>query len=177
MDKEIPKIRKNRSFKQALSYYYFKIIREKGTPQYIAKGWALGVCVGFAIPFGLQLVISIPLSFFLKCSKLGATVGTFVTNHFTIFIIYPFQTWLGNRVIGGKLTLREMEIILKEVFEKKDYGTLFNLGVEVTVSFLLGGVILAVLGTPIAYYLIRSLVIKYRQKRELLQKAKQEKKR
>lgn len=156
------KSKKQRSVKQLFNYYYKKAIREKGSPHYIALGWAMGVCIGFAIPFGLQLMISIPLSFLLKCSKLGATIGTLVTNHFSILIIYPFQTWLGNRVLRGHLTLGEMETILKEVFEKKDYKTLFGLGMEISVSFLLGGVILAVTFTPIVYYSIRTLVIHYR---------------
>ena len=87
-------------------YYYNKAVREKGTPEYIARGWAIGMFVGFAVPFGLQLVISIPLSFLMKGSKLGATVGTMATNHFTIFIIYPFQCWLGSRLIGNPLELK-----------------------------------------------------------------------
>ena len=155
--------KKNRSASQLFNYYYKKAIREKGSPHYIALGWALGVCIGFAIPFGLQLMISIPLSFLLKCSKLGATLGTLVTNHFSIIIIYPFQTWLGNRLLRGHLTLKEMEIILKDVFEKKDYNTLFGLGMEISVSFLLGGVIPAVVFAPAAYYGIRTLVIRYRK--------------
>ena len=158
------KIKKQRSVKQLFNYYYKKAIREKGSPHYIALGWALGVCIGFAVPFGLQLMISIPLSFLLKCSKLGATVGTLVTNHFSIILIYPFQTWLGNRLLRGHLTLGEMEMILKEVFEKKDYQTLFGLGMEISVSFLLGGVILAVIFAPVTYYAIRALIVRYRKK-------------
>ena len=38
----------------------------------------------------------------------------------------------------------------------------FGLGMEISVSFLLGGVILAVTFTPIVYYSIRTLVIHYR---------------
>ena len=49
--------------KKILTFYYMKAVRDKGTPEYIARGWAIGMFVGFAIPFGLQLAISIPLSF------------------------------------------------------------------------------------------------------------------
>ena len=48
--------------KKILTFYYMKAVRDKGTPEYIARGWAIGMFVGFAIPFGLQLAISIPLS-------------------------------------------------------------------------------------------------------------------
>ena len=66
---------------------YIKIVREKATPEYIARGWAIGMFYGCLIPFGFQLICSIPTAFLLKGSKIGATVGTFITNHFTIFVI------------------------------------------------------------------------------------------
>lgn len=173
--KQSEKKQKSNPFSRTFRYYWTRAVRDRGTPHKIAEGWALGVCIGFAVPFGFQLAVSIPLSFLLHCSKVGATVGTFVTNHFSIFIIYPFQTWLGNRILGGHLTLGEMKTVLKEVFEKQDYATLFNLGVEITVSFLLGGVILALLSTPIAYYGVRILVTQYRKKSEQRKKLKQQK--
>ena len=64
-----------------------KILREQATPEFIAKGWAIGMFYGCAIPFGFQLILSIPTAIVMKGSKIGATVGTFVTNHFTIFLI------------------------------------------------------------------------------------------
>lgn len=173
--KQTEKKQKSNPFTRFFRYYLARAVREKGSPHKIATGWALGVCIGFAVPFGFQLAVSIPLSFLLRCSKVGATVGTFVTNHFSIFIIYPFQTWLGNRILCGDLTLREMETVLKEVFEKQDYATLFNLGIEITVSFLLGGVVLALISTPIAYYAVRALVVQYRRKSEQRKKRKKQK--
>ena len=64
-----------------------KILGEKATPEFIARGWAIGMFYGCAIPFGFQLILSIPTAILLKGSKIGATIATFVTNHFTIFII------------------------------------------------------------------------------------------
>ena len=66
-----------------------RILREKAPPAFIARGWAIGMFYGCTIPFGFQLILSIPTAVILKGSKVGATVGTFITNHFTIFVIYP----------------------------------------------------------------------------------------
>ena len=61
--------------------------------------------VGCAIPFGLQLVVSVPLALMMRVSKVGATVGTLVTNPVTIFFIYPAQTWFVNRLLfNGSLS-------------------------------------------------------------------------
>ena len=81
------------------------MVREPLTPEAIAAGWALGMFVGCAIPFGLQLVVSVPLALMMRVSKVGATVGTLVTNPVTIFFIYPAQTWFVNRLLfNGSLS-------------------------------------------------------------------------
>ena len=147
-------------------YYYHKAVREKGSPEYIARGWAIGMFIGFAVPFGLQLMVSIPLSFVLKGSKLGAALGTLATNHFTVFIIYPFQCWLGCLLIGQPLTLPEIRSQLEQVFQNQDYETLFSLGKTLIVSFFIGGFLLAFISTPVCYYLVKYLVIQYRKNRE-----------
>ncbi len=160
--------------RRLVRYYYNKAVREKGSPEYIARGWGIGMFIGFAVPFGLQLVVSIPLSFLLKGSKLGATVGTLATNHFTIFIIYPFQCWLGSRLLGSSLTFAEIEKQLEMVFKNQDYATLFGLGKTLIASFFIGGFLLAFISTPICYYAVKYLVIQYRRRKELRRLKKQE---
>ena len=73
--------------KKKCIWLYLKIVREKASPEYVARGWAIGMFCGCLIPFGVQLLISVPAAFILKGSKIGASIGTFVTNHFTIFFI------------------------------------------------------------------------------------------
>ncbi len=152
--------------KKFFTFYYMKAVRDKGTPEYIARGWAIGMFVGFAIPFGLQLAISIPLSFLMKGSKLGSILGTFATNHFTIFIIYPVQCWIGNRILCGNLSLDRIQCMMRDVLHSRNYETLFSMGLEVAASFFVGGLLFAVISTPICYYAVKRIVIKYRLLRE-----------
>ena len=97
---------------------YFRRLREKMVhdplpPEDIAAGWALGVFVGCAVPFGLQLIISIPLAMMMRVSKIGATLGTFITNPVSIFFIYPAQTFVVNRLLfGGSLTYSKLANIV-----------------------------------------------------------------
>ena len=35
-----------------------KILGEKASPEFIARGWAIGMFYGCAIPFGFQLILS-----------------------------------------------------------------------------------------------------------------------
>ena len=148
--------------KKKSNWLYLKIVHEKASPEYIARGWAIGMFCGCIIPFGLQLVISVPASFILKGSKIGATIGTFITNHFTIFIIYPFQCYVGAKLMGYKLTYAEITGALKVVLHKESLQSLTEVASEILASFFLGGAILALIMTPLTYFAVKKMVIGHR---------------
>ncbi len=137
-----------------------KMVREPLPPEDVAAGWALGVFVGFAIPFGMQLVISVPLALMMRVSKIGATLGTLVTNPVTIFIIYPFQTFVVNKLIfGGTLTFAKL------METEWTWRAVRHLGVEVMCSFFIGGFVLAALLTPVAYFSVKRIVLRHRARK------------
>ncbi len=152
--------------KRKYVYFYSKILKEKASPEYIARGWAIGMFCGCLIPFGLQLVVSIPASFLLKGSKIGATLGTLLTNHFTIFIIYPVQCYVGSKLMGGDLSYAKVNEVMQDVLKHQDYATLFGLGWTLTASFFIGGAILTAVMTPLTYWGILKLVRRHRARKE-----------
>ncbi len=129
-----------------------KIIREKASPEYIARGWAIGMFYGCTIPFGFQLVLSIPTAFILNGSKIGATVGTFITNHFTIFVIYPVQCWVASRILGSDLSYRAISDAMQGVIKEQSYQALMAIGRDLTVAFFFGGFLLAAVCVPLTYF-------------------------
>lgn len=138
-----------------------KMVGEPLAPEAIAAGWALGMFVGCAVPFGLQLVVSVPLALMMRVSKIGATVGTLVTNPVTIFFIYPAQTWFVNRLLfGGSLSFdRLMQV-------EWTWKAVRRLGAEAMASFFLGGFLLAIVLTPPTYFVVKRVVVTYRRRRE-----------
>lgn len=152
--------------KSTLLHYYIKFVKEKGTPEYIARGWALGVFVGFAIPFGLQLIIAVPLSFLLKCSRIGAVTGTLVTNHVTILFIYPLQTWFGSYIIGHPISYLKVKSTIARFMDEPGFRALSRLGGEIVASFLIGGFFLALATAPVVYFIVRLLVVRNRRRLE-----------
>ena len=153
--------RRLRAYKRLLKR---RIVCEKAPPEYIARGWALGVFIGSVIPFGLQLIVSIPLSFRLKVSKIGATLGTFITNPITILFIYPAQCWVGSRILGSPLTWEYLKVdVLKRlmevnVFSAEGWNVLADIGARVLGGFFVGGLLLGIILTPIAYRVVFRLV-------------------
>ena len=142
-----------------------KMVRDPLPPEDIAAGWALGVFIGCAIPFGLQLIISIPLAMMMRVSKIGATLGTFITNPVTIFFIYPAQTFVVNKILfDGSLTYSRL------ANTEWTWAAVRRLGAEAMASFFLGGFLLAIVMTPIAYFVVKRLVVRARVLRLVLAK-------
>lgn len=149
-------------WKRKLIYLYAKIVRDDGSPSYIARGWAIGMFIGCVIPMSAQLVISIPLSFVLRGSKIGAALGTFITNPVTVLFIYPAQCWVSNKIIGGDLTWEATEKAARGIV-KLDFSGFLHLGGDLIASFFIGGFLLAAVCTPITYFGVYHLVVRYRR--------------
>ena len=152
--------------KKKWKWLYLKIVREKASPEYIARGWAIGMFYGCLIPFGFQLLCSIPTAFVLKGSKIGASLGTLLTNHFTIFLIYPLQCWVGNRIIGGDLSYKACCDALKNVLEQQNYQSLAALGGELAAAFFIGGALLTLVMTPLTYYFVKILATRFKSRKK-----------
>ena len=135
-----------------------KMVRDPLPPESVAAGWALGVFIGFAIPFGLQLVVSVPLALMMRVSKVGATLGTFVTNPATIFFLYPAQTWVVYNLVFGS---REMGELPTEWTRQ----SVMALSGPVIISFFLGGLVLAMVLSPITYHVVKQIVIRQRRRK------------
>jgi uncharacterized protein (DUF2062 family) len=154
------------SFRKRWLKIYTKMVGENASVEYIARGWAIGMFYGCVIPFGFQLILSIPTAIFFRASKIGASLGTLITNPITIWIIYPIQCYAANRLICGNITYDAICDAMTNVIEAGDYSTLMSLGAELVVSFFLGGFILAAVCVPLTYFAVRAMVMRYRRAKE-----------
>lgn len=157
-----------------LKKFLVRVLRGKHPPEYIARGWALGTCVGFAVPFGMQLYIAVPLSFLFRSSKIGATLGTLVTNPFSILFIYPAQCWLGSRLLGKDMEWAGIANELRHVMEMQDWSSLLHLSKALIVSFFVGGILFAAVMTPLAYYFTLYAARRYRESRARMRAMRKE---
>lgn len=165
-------------WKKKLLWFYFKITKEKATPEYVARGWAIGMFYGSLIPFGLQLVCSIPTAFLLKGSKIGATLGTLLTNPVTIIFIYPVQCWVGSRLIGGDLSYDSIAQSMDHIINHSGpwyeaYSTLAAQGLHIVCAFFVGGALLTAITTPLTYFGVLAMIRNYRKLKALRREAKE----
>ena len=128
--------------RKKLSALYDKIVKERKSAEFIARGWSLGVFVGSVIPFGVQIYVALPLSFFLKGSKIGALTGTLISNPLTIIFLYPAQCWAGSRILGKDISWEAITEAMKDVLTQQDWSSLSQLSGHLVTSFFVGGLIL-----------------------------------
>ena len=163
-----------------LKWLYYKIVRENASPEYVARGWAIGMFYGCFIPFGLQLICSIPTAFIMKGSKVGASLGTLLTNPVSIFFIYPAQCWVGCKIIGKDISYEAITASMNKVINHtgpwyEGYRVLAAEGLDIIISFFVGGTLLTAIMTPITYFFVLGLIKRYRKMRELKKQKKQKK--
>jgi uncharacterized protein (DUF2062 family) len=153
-----------RWIKAKFNALYDKIVKERKSAEFIARGWALGAFVGSVIPFGFQVYIALPLSFLLKCSKIGALTGTLITNPLTIIFIYPAQCWAGSRILGKDISYDAISKAMKGVLEQQNWQALMEMSGDLIMSFFVGGFLLAAVATPIVYFSVKAMVKSYRRR-------------
>ena len=145
-----------------------KMVRDPLPPEDVAAGWALGMFIGCSIPFGFQLIVSIPLAIMMRVSKVGATLVTLITNPVTIFIIYPVQTWAVNKfVFSGSLSFQRLMDM------EWTWEAVRRLGVDAMMSFFIGGIVLALVLSPITYFTVKRIVVRYRRRGGFLRSKQQ----
>ena len=161
--------------KNKILRFYITIVHEESSPDFIARGWGIGVFYGCSIPFGLQLICSIPTAFVLKGSRTGAILGTFITNHITILVIYPIQCFVGAKILGmNDLTYSSIKDSLYSIMSTPSIESFRELCMEaknIACAFFLGGFVLAAIMTPCTYFFVRYVVVKYRKRKTKISSA------
>lgn len=151
--------------KRSVAYWYYKILRERGTPDFIARGWAVGLFVNFFIPCFFQAVTAIPLAFLFKGSRIAAFVGTFISNNFTIPLIYPVQCYIGGYLICNPLSYEQIKTALNGIIINPSYEEIYRLGMHLMMAFFAGGALLGIISAIPGYFIAHRLTAEYQQKR------------
>jgi uncharacterized protein (DUF2062 family) len=159
--------------KRTAGYWMYKVLREKGTPEFIARGWSAGLFVNFFIPCFFQTVVAIPLAFLCRGSRIAAFVGTFITNNFTIPFIYPVQCYIGSFLIGNPLRYQQIRLDLEKIITNPSYEEIMRLGKQLILAFFAGGALMGIVSAVIGYYIALWLTKKYHEKRHHRRQQKQ----
>lgn len=155
-----------------LRYLYFKLVKQRGSPDSVARGVAIGLFIGFFVPFGGQMVAAFFLAYLLKARKIPAVGCTWVTNHFTVPIFYPLLCYFGSVVIGNPMSLERIRHVFDGFFKDPSFSAFLQMGAEFLIPFLVGGFIVGVVSGAIGYFAALGMIEHHqaRKKKRLYKK-------
>lgn len=147
-------------------------VRQRGTPEHIAKGVAIGVFIAFTPFFGLHIVLALIATWALGANRIASIPPLFITNVFTIPPVYAFTYWLGSRLVPGMDHGPERALAAMTRPSGHGWGAfrsmwleLLDVGGEFLLYTIIGGAIVGGLLAVPSYFLTRRVVIRHRERR------------
>jgi len=128
----------------------------KGDPHYVAMGMAIGVFVGITPTMPFHTVIAVSLAFILRGSKAAAALGVWFCNPITAPLFYWGSYKVGMYLLGNPAPF---DVKYESVLE------LLDLGMDVTIAMIAGGVILGILPGIASYFITRKTITTIRLRR------------
>ncbi len=154
-----PNNNKNRLHVKArrkMKLVYLKLLRIDDPPERIARGAAIGVCMGVLPTFGAGIILSFLLALVFKANKAAAVLGSFIMNPVTS----PFF-WTLSVALGSLLTGQNAGTIMRLIREQG-----YLKGAEwAYLVFMAGNVIVTGVSTVAAYYIVRAAVTRHRRRK------------
>lgn len=143
--------------KYSIREYVERVKRLEGDPHYIAMGMAIGVFIGITPTMPFHTVLAVALAFMLRGSKAAAALGVWFCNPITAPIFYVGSYKMGMYLLGDNVPF---DLKYESILE------LLNLGLDVTIAMIAGGVILGILPAVASYFITRKIFITMRSRRE-----------
>ena len=161
-----------------IKFIKFRILHVDDSPHRLALGVAVGLFVGWTPTIGLQMLISLLLSFVLKANKFLSVTLVWVSNIFTFIAIY-FPSYLIGKYtlslfgIDDGLTKTQVFEMLKrlssfrviiDMWSSSFWVDLFEIFFNIGKSLWVGSVIIGLLVAVIGYFLTYKMIVWHRTK-------------
>ncbi|NJM58284.1 MAG: DUF2062 domain-containing protein [Synechococcales cyanobacterium RU_4_20] len=132
-------------WERRLRYFYYRFVRLHSSPDYLARGLAIGVFAGFLPFFGLQVVLSVAIASLLRGHRVVAAAATWISNPLTYIPLYSLAFRLGCWVLGRETIVFNTDIIYNS-------GAVLALGKEFAITLLTGCVLMGVSFSVLSYF-------------------------
>lgn len=152
-----PSAKGTRSFRALLR----QVLHLQESPQRTALAFALGVFIAFSPAYGLHTAMVVLCAWLFGLNFLALFTGALINNPWTIIPILGATYWTGARLLGRTHT---------PTFDWHDVslGSIYEQVLPYAAPFVLGGLVLSVLGALLSYPLAYVFFVKYRQPSDTL---------
>lgn len=137
-----------------------QILHLDETPHRTALAFAIGVFIGFSPAYGLHMLMVGFCAWAFGLNLIALLAGAFLNNPWTLIPILGATYWTGAKLLGV------------QEFPSFDWSDLTFMGIYHQVMpyawpFVVGGMVLSVVGSLVSYPLAYVLVSKYRRSKPL----------
>lgn len=126
-----------------------------GEPRYVAMGMAVGIFVSATPTIPFQTLIAIAICLVVRGSKAAAAVGVWLSNPLTFPIFYLASYKTGSILLG---------ISNGRTISSYNTADMLELGVDITVAAVAGGIVIGIILGVVAYFLTFRAVTKIRSR-------------
>jgi uncharacterized protein (DUF2062 family) len=137
--------------------YVERVKKLEGDPHYVAMGMAIGVFIGITPTMPFHTVLAVALAFIFRGSKAAAALGVWFCNPITAPLFYVGSYKAGMYLLGNKAPF---DVKYESILE------LLDLGIEITIAMIAGGVILGILPGIASYFITRKIFTTLRLRRK-----------
>jgi len=146
-----------------LSRYNFRVFIDRvkkleGDPHFVAMGLAIGVFISITPTIPFHTVLAVSLAILLRGSKAAAALGVWFSNPVTAPIFYWGSYKLGMFILGNRAPF---DVKYESILE------LLDLGMDVTIAMIAGGIILGILPGIASYFITRKIITTIRLRKAL----------
>jgi hypothetical protein len=149
-------------------YYFLRVKRLKGDPEYLARGFALGVFMG-NLPLVPQTILLIPVTIALQASTVAGIISSVIVNNpFTVTVQYYLAWKIGSFILPGRGSMAHLEQMLRVVAEQgllDGLAAIGRLGFDTLLVLQIGGVLMGLPMALISYVLVRRFFLGIRERR------------
>ena len=130
----------------------------KETTSRLALALSLGVGIGLSPLYGLHTLMSFIGGFVFKLNKVAIFAAPWIVNPLTIIPIYGTGTAFGAWILGyhKRYNIQEIDV-------GNSFMALKECGLPLFYSFMLGNMILSVIGVLLSYWLFHYIITKFRK--------------
>lgn len=148
--------RKGNRYHRSMKYLYLRFLRLRGHPHELALGMAFGVFAGSMPILPFQTALALFLALLFKGSKITALLGTWISNPLNWYFLYFYSYKIGSWMLGLPGTSKVFHAVMASIHQGEDLWVVFNkivgAGGIFMASFLLGGLVLAIVFSVPTYF-------------------------
>lgn len=135
-----------------------RFLKIRGNPREIALGFALGIFIGMSPFMGIHTAAAVFLAALLKWNKIAAAIAVWISNPLSAPLIYGL-----TYVVGSRFVAHQQSYPMPGTFDLDALIALIKMGPELLWVLVVGGIIVGIPLSVIAYFMAYGAIVEYRK--------------